>query len=357
MLHVAAQGDSVYAIAYFLRYSFLGINSIDKSHSTALHWACISHAHTAVKFLLAWGAEVDKTDLAGYTPLHLALRDLELDTQKSFQTVRLLMQYRAPLMILDTTGKMPEDYIHQYTDAILKSQTLRLLRGKESVAQMLCYTQNGEDQVAPIKLSWIERWWRNFLFLLMLFAVKSLMFMTMYYIYPHVQHSLYKITLSTFFLLIIITFVAAAHSKPIFLNDNDMLRVPNETEGKMLQLLRRHDAAEICPHCEIVTRVDSRHCFACNKCVVSFDTHCNVLNNCINTGNRMSYILFLGSVLCFLLSLVAIAITHFEKPTATSRFAIGMDNLPQSGRDTDTPFRVVIVLVFLAAVAGIVPIA
>ena len=84
MLHVAAQGDSVYSIAYFLKKSFIGINSVDKSKSTPLHWACISHSHSVVRYLLAWSADVYKLDLAGYTPLHLALRDFELDSQKSF---------------------------------------------------------------------------------------------------------------------------------------------------------------------------------------------------------------------------------------------------------------------------------
>ena len=84
MLHVAAQGDSAYSVAFFLKKSFIGINSVDKSKSSPLHWACISHSHEVVRYLVAWHADVKKVDLAGYTPLHLALRDLELDSQKSF---------------------------------------------------------------------------------------------------------------------------------------------------------------------------------------------------------------------------------------------------------------------------------
>lgn len=79
MLHVAAQGDSPYSLAYFLQHSTLAVSTRDKSLSTPLHWACISHAHQAVRYLLAWGAEVNAVDMAGYTPLHLALRDFEFD--------------------------------------------------------------------------------------------------------------------------------------------------------------------------------------------------------------------------------------------------------------------------------------
>jgi len=45
VLHVAAQGDSPYALAFFLRHSTLQVSCKDKSQSTPLHWACISHAH------------------------------------------------------------------------------------------------------------------------------------------------------------------------------------------------------------------------------------------------------------------------------------------------------------------------
>ena len=116
MLHVAAQGDSVYSIAFFLHNSFLGVNSVDKSGSTPLHWACTTHSHAVVKFLLAWGADVERTDIVGYTPLHLALRDLEQDSSKSLLTIKLLMQYKAPLMVLDNSGKLPVEYVQTYTD-------------------------------------------------------------------------------------------------------------------------------------------------------------------------------------------------------------------------------------------------
>ena len=45
VLHVAAQGDSPYSLAFFLRHSTMTVNCRDKSLSTPLHWACISHSH------------------------------------------------------------------------------------------------------------------------------------------------------------------------------------------------------------------------------------------------------------------------------------------------------------------------
>jgi len=145
------------------------------------------------------------------------------------------------------------------------------------------------------------------------FLTKIVMGCTVYYIYPHIGTMELKIILFVFFMLIEVTYVAATFSKPVYLNDVDILRPNIDTESKICQLLKRYDASEICPYCELVMRNQSRHCHRCNKCIMDFDRHVNVLNNCVNGGNRMSYILFLGTLFCFLLSLIAISIVHFDK--------------------------------------------
>jgi cytohesin len=55
----------------------ISINSRDRENSTPLHWACISNSHTVIQYLLAWGAEVNAKDTAGFTPLHLAVKELD----------------------------------------------------------------------------------------------------------------------------------------------------------------------------------------------------------------------------------------------------------------------------------------
>lgn len=47
MMHVGAQGDSPFSIAYFRKMG-ISVNSRDKELSTPLHWACISKSHTVV---------------------------------------------------------------------------------------------------------------------------------------------------------------------------------------------------------------------------------------------------------------------------------------------------------------------
>ena len=138
VLHVAAQGDAPYSLAFFLRHSNLHISTKDKSQSTPLHWACISHSHQAVRYLLAWNAEVNATDMAGYTPLHLALRDFEFDQSKSLSTLRLLLNYDAKLDIRDQNYQIPEDYIKTYTDISVQRAVHNVIKQHTSTFNILC---------------------------------------------------------------------------------------------------------------------------------------------------------------------------------------------------------------------------
>jgi len=54
MLHVAAQGDAPYSIAFFKKTG-ISINSRDRENSTPLHWACISQSHVVVNYSAGMG--------------------------------------------------------------------------------------------------------------------------------------------------------------------------------------------------------------------------------------------------------------------------------------------------------------
>jgi hypothetical protein len=85
-------------------------------------------------------------------------------------------------------------------------------------------------------------------------------------------------------------------------------------------------------------RGNCKHCFACNKCVLDFDNHCSLLNNCYNNGNRIGFIAFISSILGFFFSLATISLMHFQKPSFILQSAIRPENLPESGEDKDAPF-------------------
>ena len=58
MLHVAAQGDSPYSLAYFSDKG-LDINQYDHEISTPLHWACFQNSFLSVHYLIAMGADLN----------------------------------------------------------------------------------------------------------------------------------------------------------------------------------------------------------------------------------------------------------------------------------------------------------
>ncbi|RNF08080.1 putative zinc finger domain protein [Trypanosoma rangeli] len=54
---------------------------------------------------------------------------------------------------------------------------------------------------------------------------------------------------------------------------------------------------EPCCYCRRLTRLNSRHCKACNKCISGFDHHCKWLNVCIGDRNYRFFISFIISAL------------------------------------------------------------
>ena len=52
VMHMAAQGNKINSMYFFLKQYGLDINSIDHNGCTPLHWACYFNSEKIVKFIL-----------------------------------------------------------------------------------------------------------------------------------------------------------------------------------------------------------------------------------------------------------------------------------------------------------------
>ena len=109
VLHMAAQGDSPFALILFksnFKDIFNDINILDSELSSPLHWACFCNSHRIINFLISLGAKVDSKDINGSTPLHIALKKFNWkDQRKSFISIQRLYNSGANPNIKDNKGK------------------------------------------------------------------------------------------------------------------------------------------------------------------------------------------------------------------------------------------------------------
>ena len=52
----------------------------------------------------------------------------------------------------------------------------------------------------------------------------------------------------------------------------------------------------MCPDCECIRSLRSRHCSICDKCVERYDHHCPWVNNCIGTRNHFAFYCFISLI-------------------------------------------------------------
>ena len=89
----------------------------DNRGSTPMHWACYSKSEIALCYLLSWVKILDDQDIEGYTPLHLAVKSV--DILRNCRPVRSLLIRGASREIRDKNDKRPTDLIDQVSNAIL----------------------------------------------------------------------------------------------------------------------------------------------------------------------------------------------------------------------------------------------
>ena len=178
-----------------------------------------------------------------------------------------------------------------------------------------------------------------------------------YHVFPHIDHLFYKVLIGVLTFTSLATYLITNKSPPSRLINY------NKDPRNLLSLLKRFNADEICPTCEIVQPVGTKHCTACNVCVIDYDSHSSLVDNCITASNRMQYLVFLSSMICFLILMVIVSVAHFNTPTIEelNRLRVG-DFIDVSEEailgelDSDTSYKMCILTIFTIAITMLAPI-
>jgi len=85
-----------------------------------------------------------------------------------------------------------------------------------------------------------------------------------------------------------------------------------------LGLLEQFEPHCLCPECQVIRTPRSRHCNVCDRCVDRFDHHCPWINNCVGIKNHSVFLLFIISVLIYILAIVVVSFLSFTNDYPSS---------------------------------------
>ena len=177
---------------------------------------------------------------------------------------------------------MPEDYIKTYTDISVQRAVHNVIKQHTSTLNIM-FLGSEHSRLASRGSSYPRqasqhqtRCISSMLFL----GITFLMFTQVIIVFPHVQIPLFKYILILSCFATLATFVVASKSQPGYLK-----RI-NSEQSNLLTLLKKVEPERVCPTCELVQANNAFHCTACNRCIVDFESHSLLVNNCISGNNR-----------------------------------------------------------------------
>jgi ankyrin repeat protein len=111
VIHIAAQGDRVNVIYYFIKNFNIDVNDRDTKDSSALHWAAYLNKEISLTYLIAWGANVNAQDSELNTPLHLAI--VASERVQETRCAKILLLKGAHRKLKNLEGKTAKDFVKE----------------------------------------------------------------------------------------------------------------------------------------------------------------------------------------------------------------------------------------------------
>lgn len=262
----------------------------DIDGNTPLHVACMQGSEFSAFWLIGFGADLNKKNKFGDTPLHLLMQNSQ--NLRGSKTIKELIFKGANHQLKNNLGKEPYDYIDLIENITLQKE-LRIILGKQKCS-VPCL-----DFGAPVTK--IDRTRKTMItFVLAMTLGVSIMQL---FIFPFEGPDKLRFPIYGLFALCVVTFMISSCKDPGHVKKSNKI--------SFLKLNKYFDPSFLCASCEILKPEDSRHCYICKKCVSRFDHHCQWINNCVGVNNHGTFILFLILQWFFLLSVVAMCTYNF----------------------------------------------
>lgn len=288
VIHIAAQGDKVNAIYYFIKNFNFDVNDRDTKESSALHWAAYLNKEISLSYLVAWGANVNAQDLEKNTPLHLAV--LTSEAIKETRWVKILLLKGAKRSLQNNEGLTARQLV-KHGD--MEKELHNILKEQSYWTWLML-------KVPLTKINRNERTVAFFLFLFIGMNTVNWLF-----IMPVDENmtKIFSITFAVADLFLLISFALAA-----LINPGYIVRDPNID---FQQLLDTTDPYNICPDCKIIRTPRSRHWNIWNAWVERFDHHWPYINNWVGYKNHAFFLAFILLLVINMALLLAATINAF----------------------------------------------
>mmetsp|Transcript_16093 Transcript_16093/g.11608 ORF Transcript_16093/g.11608 Transcript_16093/m.11608 type:complete len:237 (+) Transcript_16093:1048-1758(+) len=191
------------------------------------------------------------------------------------------------------------------------------------------------------------------LYLLMMFlSFLALLFLVL----PYMMNNVWTWLIVGWFCLTNLCFLGSWVRNPGFLQKSDKV--------SFVKLVEKFDPNMLCPTCEVICTVDSRHCYICNRCVERFDHHCQWINNCVGVNNHGFFFFFILTLEIYFILIDIMGITHIDMPFDSTDYVTALESssyfLPTnifnlSYSQIQLAYQVVLITVLLVATFFLIP--